>query len=138
MTVITCGGNADIPGAISFAPVGRFSIPEYPELKLTYPPFLDMLAYCFEQEFDCILAATPGPVGLAAMAIAKILKLPFHGTYHTAFPEYVGNFTQDAGLEKGCWQYMCWFYSQMEVIYAPSESTKLELADHGIDRKSVV
>ncbi|MBC16171.1 MAG: glycosyl transferase [Desulfovibrio sp.] len=138
MTVITCGGMADIPGAVSFAPVGRFTIPEYPEITLSYPPFLDMLTHCFEQEYDCILAATPGPVGLAALAISRILKLPFHGTYHTAFPEYVGAFTEDATLEDGCWRYMSWFYDQMQIIYAPSEATKFELADRGIDPEKIV
>ncbi|WP_207264039.1 glycosyltransferase [Desulfovibrio sp. Huiquan2017] len=138
MTVITCGARADVPGAVSFEPVGRFDIPEYPELSLAYPPFLDMLTHCFEQEYDCILAATPGPVGLAALAIAKILKLPFHGTYHTAFPEYVGSFTEDAGLEDGCWRYMSWFYNQMQVIYAPSEATRFELVERGIDPGKIV
>lgn len=138
MTVITCGAKADVQGAVSFTPVGRFAIPEYPEIVLAYPPFLDMLTHCFEQEYDCILAATPGPVGLAALAISKILKLPFHGTYHTAFPEYVGAFTQDATLEDGCWRYMSWFYDQMQVIYAPSEATKFELADRGIDPEKIV
>lgn len=138
MTVITCGAKADVPGAVSFAPVGRFTIPEYPEIALSYPPFLDMLTHCFEQEYDCILAATPGPVGLAGLAISKILKLPFHGTYHTAFPEYVGAFTQDATLEDGCWRYMSWFYDQMQVIYAPSEATKFELSDRGIDPEKIV
>jgi glycosyltransferase involved in cell wall biosynthesis len=138
MTVVTCGAMADVPGAVSFEPVGRFNIPEYPELSLAYPPFLDMLTHCFEQEYDCILAATPGPVGLAALAISKILKLPFHGTYHTAFPEYVGAFTEDAGLEDGCWRYMSWFYNQMQVIYAPSEATRFELTDRGIDPGKIV
>ncbi|MCJ2166189.1 MULTISPECIES: glycosyltransferase [unclassified Pseudodesulfovibrio] len=138
MTVITCGAKADVPGAVSFEPVGRFSVPEYPEITLAYPPFLDMLTHCFEQEYDCILAATPGPVGLAALAISKILKLPFHGTYHTAFPEYVGAFTEDAGLEEGCWKYMSWFYNQMQVIYAPSEATRFELTDRGIDPGKIV
>ncbi len=138
MTVITCGATVDVPGAVSFAPVGRFSFPEYEEITLAYPPFLDMLTHCFEQEYDCILAATPGPVGLAALAISKILKLPFHGTYHTAFPEYVGAFTEDAGLEDGCWRYMSWFYNQMQVIYAPSEATRFELAERGIDPEKIV
>ncbi|MFH1912914.1 MAG: glycosyltransferase [Pseudomonadota bacterium] len=138
MTVITCGASADIPGAVSFAPVGRFAIPEYPEIELAYPPFLDMLTHCFEQEYDCILAATPGPVGLAALAISRILKLPFHGTYHTAFPDYVGALTGDSTLEDGCWRYMSWFYNQMQVIYAPSEATRFELADHGIDQHKIV
>ena len=97
-----------------------------------------MLTYCFEQNFDFILAATPGPVGMAALAISKILKLPFHGTYHTAFPQYVGAFTEDQALEDAAWRYMVWFYNQMNVIYAPSQAVKRELAEKGIDAGKIL
>lgn len=131
MTVITCGGKREL-GVADFAPVGSFELPEYPELTLNYPPFLDMLAYCFDQDFDFILGATPGPVGLAALAISRILKLPFHGTYHTAIPQYVGTLTGDFFLEEAAWKYIIWFYSQMDVIYAPSKATKKELVSKGL------
>lgn len=46
-----------------------------------------MLAYCYENQIDQIHIATPGPLGLAALAIARILNIPISGTYHTAiFP----------------------------------------------------
>lgn len=138
MIAITCGSEQDLPNQKDFAPVGRFSLSEYKEISLCYPPFLDMLEYCFEEEFDCILAATPGPVGLAALAISRILRVPFHGTYHTAFPQYVRAFTEDTALEDGCWRFMTWFYNQMQVIYAPSEATKLELAERGIDPEKII
>lgn len=133
MTVVTSGSHKSGPGLANFDPVGEFQIPEYPELTLRYPPVLEMLEYCFEREFDCILAATPGPVGLAGLAVSKILKIPFHGTYHTAFPQYVRAFTEDTAMEDGCWRFMTWFYNQMQVIYAPSEATKQELVERGID-----
>jgi glycosyltransferase involved in cell wall biosynthesis len=118
--------------------VGSMRLPEYPDIRLHYPPFLEMLAYCFEQDFDFILAATPGPVGLAALGIAKILKLPFHGTYHTAFPQYVGALTDDQVLEDGAWRYMIWFYSQMDTVYSPSKAIKRDLADKGLDPDKIV
>ena len=138
MTVVTSGAVNESPGVASFEPVGRFTMPEYPSLTMAYPPLLDMLAYCYEHRFHCILSATPGPVGLAGLAISRILKLPFHGTYHTAFPQYVAALTEDAALEEGCWRYMSWFYNQMAVIYAPSEATRTELAVRGIDPGKIV
>ncbi len=131
MTVITCGGKEE-PGVANFAPVGSFALPEYPEIMLNYPPFMDMLSYCFDQDFDFILGATPGPVGLAGLAVSKILKLPFHGTYHTAIPQYVGALTGDFFLEEAAWKYIVWFYNQMDVIYAPSKATKRELVSKGL------
>jgi len=138
MTCVTCNVGPVMEGAKNFEPVGSFAMPEYPELTLAYPPFLKMLAWCFEQDFDCILTATPGPVGLAGLAIARILKIPVYGTYHTAFPQYVRLFTEDTSMEEAAWRYMRWFYGQMDAIYAPSKTTAQELSAHGIDKDKIV
>jgi len=142
MTVVTCTGGLErddiSKGAARFAPVGSFSMPEYPEITLHYPPFLKLLAWCAEQDFDCILTATPGPMGLAGLAIARILKIPVHGTYHTAFPQYVRMFTEDPAMEDAAWRYMRWFYGQMDTIYAPSRSTAQDLAERGIKAERIV
>jgi len=142
MTVVTCteGLKRDdvVKGAARFAPVGSFSMPEYPEITLHYPPFLKLLAWCAEQDFDCILTATPGPMGLAGLAIARILKIPVHGTYHTAFPQYVRMFTEDPAMEDAAWRYMRWFYGQMDTIYAPSRSTAQDLTERGIKAERIV
>ena len=142
MTVVTCGEGLtrdDLgKGAARFAPVGSFQLPEYPEITLHYPPFLKLLAWCSEQDFDCILTATPGPMGLAGLAIARILKIPVHGTYHTAFPQYVRMFTEDPAMEDAAWRYMRWFYGQMDTIYAPSRSTAQDLAERGIKAERIV
>ncbi|HWR03140.1 MAG TPA: glycosyltransferase [Humidesulfovibrio sp.] len=142
MTVVTCGEGLtkdDLgKGAARFAPVGSFHLPEYPEITLHYPPFLKLLAWCAEQDFDCILTATPGPMGLAGLAIARILKIPVHGTYHTAFPQYVRMFTEDPAMEDAAWRYMRWFYGQMDTIYAPSRSTAQDLTERGIGAERIV
>ncbi|MDO9632374.1 MAG: glycosyltransferase, partial [Humidesulfovibrio sp.] len=138
MTCVTCNAEPLMAGAKNFKPVGSFAMPEYPELTLAYPPFLKMLSWCYEQDFDCILTATPGPMGLAGLAIARILKIPVYGTYHTAFPQYVRLFTEDTSMEDAAWRYMRWFYGQMDAIYAPSRSTAQELAAHGINEGKIV
>lgn len=142
MTVVTCGQGLERDDigerAARFAPVGSFHLPEYPEISLHYPPFLKLLAWCAEQDFDCILTATPGPMGLAGLAIARILKIPVHGTYHTAFPQYVRMFTEDPAMEDAAWRYMRWFYGQMDTIYAPSRSTAQDLTERGIGAERIV
>ncbi|MGE4552646.1 MAG: glycosyltransferase [Desulfovibrionaceae bacterium] len=138
MRIVTCGGPSEAPNVASFPPVGTMALPEYPQITLRYPPFLQMLAYCFEQDFDLILAATPGPVGLAALGVARILKLPFHGTYHTAFPQYVGRFTEDSVMEDLAWRGMLWFYGQMDTVYAPSQAVREELVAKGLPARKIV
>jgi glycosyltransferase involved in cell wall biosynthesis len=137
MTVVTCGQGQDGPGLKTFEPIGTFTMPEYPELSVSYPPFLAMLEYSLELDPALILAATPGPVGLAALGISRILQIPIHGTYHTAFPQYVGSLTGDQGLEDLTRKYMAWFYGQMDVVYAPSQAIARELESLGVSPDAI-
>jgi glycosyltransferase involved in cell wall biosynthesis len=135
LEVITCddGGGQRFPkGVRYFKPVGTFELPEYPGLSLHYPPVMDILRHCYAADIDRIHTATPGPLGLAALAVSKILKLPISGTYHTALPQYVQFLTGDSVIEELTWKYMLWFYDQMDVVYVPSEATRTELIDRGL------
>jgi glycosyltransferase involved in cell wall biosynthesis len=117
----------------NFTPIGVFNLPEYPEQRLYHPPFLEILNFCYVNNFTHILAATPGPLGLAALAIARILKLPVWGTYHTALPQYAQYLTEDQSVEGMMWKYITWFYQQMDAVFVPSRSTGAELEAKGID-----
>jgi glycosyltransferase involved in cell wall biosynthesis len=112
-------------------------MPEYPDMTLYYPPLLQMLDYCYQQHFTHIHAATPGPIGLAALAIARILKLPIYGTYHTALPQYVNQLTDDPAMGDIMWKYSIWYYNQMDAVYVPSRSTGEELASKGIPKAKI-
>lgn len=133
-TVITCDptNNGDDEGVKNFKPIGVYEVSVYPEQKLFYPPFLEILNYCYEQEFTHIHSATPGPLGIAALAVARILKLPLVGTYHTALPQYAQYLTDDASIAEIVWKYVLWYYDQMDQVYVPSRSTAAELAKKGI------
>ncbi len=134
-TMVTCHRDQhrrDEPGVKNFCPIGTYELPEYPEQQIFYPPFLEMLQYCHDQGFTQIHTATPGPIGLAALAIAKILRIPISGTYHTSIPQYAQVLTGDAVIEDLAWKYVLWYYDQLDVIYAPSQSTCDELVEKGI------
>lgn len=134
-TVITCD-KAPRPhqkGIRNFHPIGVFHLPEYPEQKLFHPPVLEILQYCYEQNITHIKAATPGPMGLTALAIARMLRLPVWGTYHTALPQYAQYLTGDSAICQFMWKYIVWFYNQLDVIFVPSHSTAEELQQHGVD-----
>jgi len=137
--VITCAGEerTNSPGIHNFKPIGVYELPEYPELKLFFPPFLEMLSYCYERDITHIHAATPGPLGLAALAIARILKFPISGTYHTALPQYARYLTEDHNIEELVWKYTLWYYNQMDCTYVPSRSTGKELVERGVPREKI-
>jgi len=138
--MVTCHQDhqdQDRPGVKNFKPIGTYDLPEYPEQHIFYPPVLEMLQYCHEMGFSQIHTATPGPIGLAALAVAKILKLPISGTYHTAIPQYAQVLTGDAVIEDLAWKYVLWYYDQLDVIYAPSQSTCDELIAKGIKAEKI-
>lgn len=135
--IITCNPEPDTTGVVNFSPIGTYEMPEYPDMKLFYPPLLEMLHYCYEESFTHIHSATPGPIGLAALAIARILKRPICSTYHTALPQYVAQFTEDAAMEELMWRYTLWYYNQMDAIYVPSHAIGDELQSKGIPEHKI-
>jgi glycosyltransferase involved in cell wall biosynthesis len=139
LTIITCDDQSHVQseGIENFHPVGGYDLPEYPELKLLYPPFMEMLHYCYQRGFTNIHSATPGPIGLAALAIARILKLPLSGTYHTSLPQYARYLTGDPAMEVLMWKYVVWYYDQMDLIFVPSLSTREELVQRGISPEKI-
>jgi len=144
MDILTCvrpDSASDTPGSdlgpVNFCPIGSFSIPEYPELTLNYPPALKIVQHCYESGYTLLHSATPGPMGLAALLTAKMLKLPIHATYHTAFPQYILELTGDPSLEEATWRYVYWYYNQMDVVFAPSAATMKELIAHGLPEEKI-
>jgi glycosyltransferase involved in cell wall biosynthesis/predicted metal-dependent phosphoesterase TrpH len=137
-TIITCVGEEEKPGLKTFRPVAMIATPEFDQQKLCWPPLLRMLDYCYKEQFTHIQAATPGPVGLAGMVIAKTLGLPFHAVYHTQIPEFIGRVTGDLFLEELAWKYCLWFYDSADIIFGPSKYTKDDLIGHGIRPEKIM
>ena len=82
--------------------------------------------------FTRIHISTPGTVGLLELLIARLLNLPAAGTYHTDIPQYVRSLTNDEFLEQAAWNYMIWFYGQMEEVMVPSAGTRQQLQSRGL------
>jgi glycosyltransferase involved in cell wall biosynthesis len=134
LTVITSGADEvdAVEGVKKFLSVGDFVLPEYPELKLNFPPILDVMDFIEREGFTRIHISTPGTVGLLGLLIARMMNIPVAGTYHTDIPQYVRSLTNDEFLEKAAWSYMIWFYSQMEEVMVPSAGTRIQLTERGL------
>jgi glycosyltransferase involved in cell wall biosynthesis len=92
------------------------------------------------QKYDLIHTATPGSMGLNALIVRKLSKLPMVGSYHTSLPEYVMarvdkivkrfKLPTEHSAQRGAnitWEYMKWYYNQTELVLVPSQHTKSEL-----------
>lgn len=134
LTVITSGSSDEsvMAGVKKFKSVGDFVLPEYPELKLDFPPILDVMDYVEREGFTRIHVSTPGTVGMLGLLIARLMDIPVVGTYHTDIPQYVRSLTNDEFLERAAWNYMIWFYGQMEEVMVPSTGTRDQLMSRGL------
>ena len=134
LTVVTSRSTiqiTDIP-IKNFAPIGEFELPEYELQKLSFPPILQMVDYIQREGFTELIISTPGPIGITALIAAKILGLRTSGIYHTDFPQYVRILTDDSFLETLTWNYMKWFYDQLDLFYVNSEDYRRAWVDRGI------
>lgn len=140
LTVLTCLAEAPAEPGLNlrnFTPVGQFSVPEYSQQQLSFPPFLEVLEYLETQRFTEVVISTPGPLGLTALAAARLLGLRVAGIYHTDFPKYVGILTEDEFMAQATWRFMAWFYGQMDQIFVPSEWYRQQLAENGLGGKPI-
>jgi glycosyltransferase involved in cell wall biosynthesis len=64
-----------------------------------------------------------------------MLGLRAVGIYHTDFPQYVRILTDDSFMETLTWNYMHWFYNQLDVLYVNSEDYRKCWIDRGIPRE---
>ncbi len=135
LSIVTCdhGQRVFEPGVQNFKPIGVYHLDEYPDQKLFYPPLLEMLHFVYAGRYTRIHSATPGPIGLAALCIARTLRLPIYGTYHTALPQYAQILTGDEAMEDLTWKFIIWYYNQMDLVYIPSRETGRELVEKGLD-----
>ncbi len=147
LTVLTCSSHSEEHGITvkNFTPIGEFSLPEYELQKLSFPPVLAILDYIQREGFTEVIVSTPGPMGLASLLAAKMLGLETSGIYHTDFPQYVRILTEDGFLETLTWNFMHWFYSQLDLVYVNSAhyrhcwtargipESKLHLLPRGLD-----
>jgi glycosyltransferase involved in cell wall biosynthesis len=117
----------------NFRPIGEFELPEYELQKLSFPPILQMLDYIQRERFTEIIISTPGPIGLTALLAAKMLNLQTSGIYHTDFPQYIRILTDDSFLESVAWNYMHWFYGQLDTVFVNSEEYRQSWIKRGFD-----
>jgi glycosyltransferase involved in cell wall biosynthesis len=135
LTVVTSRASIAITGIPikNFAPIGEFELPEYELQKLSFPPILQIIDYIQREGFTELIISTPGPIGLTALLAAKMLGLRTSGIYHTDFPQYVRILSDDSFMETLTWNYMKWFYGQLDVLYVNSEGYRRAWIDRGID-----
>jgi len=137
MEIITCGEPGTEGRVKRFPAVASLNLPEFGDLDMAMPPVLDILRHCEEKQFDLIHASTPGPLGLVAFIVSRVLQIPFVTSYHTDVPRSIGRLTDDKLNEEAAWTYMRWFYQRADLTFVPSAWSSRDLACHGLDQRKM-
>jgi len=125
------GTDADVDRRL--AAVAEIDVPFYPGLKIgvpTVPAIVDALA---EGRYDIVHVCSPGPAGIGAWLLGRVLELPRVGSYHTELGAYAGLRTGQPQFEVlGNWA-LGIFYGACDVVLSPSRASDERLNQLGID-----
>jgi glycosyltransferase involved in cell wall biosynthesis len=98
---------------------------------------LEIFNYLKKEKIDLIHFQTPISLGMEAILISKLLKVPLVGTFHTFFmdPQYLEHIKVNNRFVQGVsWTYARFYYNQCDLITCPSESTRKELLSHDFNQ----
>jgi glycosyltransferase involved in cell wall biosynthesis/predicted metal-dependent phosphoesterase TrpH len=124
------GTDADVDRRL--AAVAEIDIPFYPGLEIgvpTVPAIVDALA---EGRYDVVHVCSPGPAGVGAWLLGRLLELPRVGSYHTELGAYAALRTGQPQLEALANWGLGMFYGACDVVLSPSRASDERLNQLGI------
>lgn len=122
VTAIGCGKARGID-VLEVSRAATLSFPLYPDLDLPLPHLSEVSERVFDSDADVIHVSGPGPLGLAGLAAAKLLRLPLVATYHTELGDYARALSDDPLLAELAHAATSRFYAAADLVVAPSRAT---------------
>jgi glycosyltransferase involved in cell wall biosynthesis len=112
--------------------VAEVDIPFYAGLKIGVPTLPALTETLAEGRYDAVHLVSPGPAGVGAALVARIMQLPTIGSYHTELGAYAGLRSGDPRLEGFMDMAVGAFYGGCDVVLSPSAPTDATLRRLGI------
>ena len=119
------------------AAVAEIDVPFYPGLKIGVPTVPAIVEALAEGRYDIVHVCSPGPAGIGAWLLGRVLELPRVGSYHTELGAYTALRTGQPGLEEMANWGMRAFYGACDVVLSPSQASDARLADLGIEPERI-
>lgn len=117
--------------------VTSFRAPLYDQLRFYVPSPVHTMVWAWSRGITHFELATPGPMGLIGLLVAKVLQLPVTASYHTELPALLRQLGGPDALHRGVRHYLRWFYRQANRVFCFSDSSRSSLVDLGIDAKAI-
>ncbi|MDQ6805628.1 MAG: glycosyltransferase [Actinomycetota bacterium] len=112
--------------------VSEIELPFYAGLKLGVPSVFAVAEALTERRYDLVHVCAPGPAGIIAALIARVMGLPVTGSYHTELQLYARMRSDDPRVEYVMRAVLAKFYAQCRVVLSPSRAADDSLRDLGI------
>ena len=80
--------------------VAEIDVPFYAGLEVGVPSLPAIVDALAEGRYDLVHLPTPGPSGVAAALVARVMDLPIVGSYHTELAAYAALRTGDGSIER--------------------------------------
>jgi glycosyltransferase involved in cell wall biosynthesis/predicted metal-dependent phosphoesterase TrpH len=120
------------------AAVAEVEMPFYPGLQIGLPTIPSLVETLAEGRYDLLHVCSPGPAGIGAALLARVMGIPVVGSYHTELASYAGLRSGDPALEAGMRFALGRFYGACDVVLSPSAATDESLESVGIANESVM
>jgi glycosyltransferase involved in cell wall biosynthesis/predicted metal-dependent phosphoesterase TrpH len=117
--------------------VAEVDIPFYAGLQVGVPSLPGIVETLAEGRYDVVHLCSPGPAGVAAAVIARVMEIPVLGSYHTELAAYAGLRSADPKLEFMARMAIAQFYGQCGIVLSPSEASDQVLRSMGIGDERV-
>jgi glycosyltransferase involved in cell wall biosynthesis/predicted metal-dependent phosphoesterase TrpH len=114
--------------------VAEVDVPFYAGLEIGMPSLPAMVEALAEGHFDAVHLTAPGPAGVTAALIARIMELPILGSWHTELGAYAGLRSASPELERGVDAALSLFYRQCGRVLSPSPASDDSLVRLGVER----
>ncbi|MFN3505524.1 MAG: glycosyltransferase [Caldimicrobium sp.] len=109
-----------------------FAFPFYKDFNLYIPSFLELTDLITSEEFIHLHIATPGPLGIMAFIIGKLLGHIITFAYHTDLPNYAKIYTNDEEVENLFWKTLISLINNSDLCFVPSNYYKEILENKGV------
>jgi hypothetical protein len=111
------GTDANVDRRLSA--VAEVDIPFYAGLKIGVPTLPAIVEALAEGRYDAVHLVSPGPAGVGAALVARIMDLPTVGSYHTELGAYAGLRSGNPELERFMDVAIGTFYGGCDVVLSP-------------------
>jgi hypothetical protein len=89
-----------------------FSLPLGSLASLHVPSLVDTLQWAWREGVTRVELATPGPMGLSGLLVAKVLRLPVTTSEVEPPPALLGALAGNPMIERAARRYLAWFYGR--------------------------